>query len=446
MRKSIELRDKRAGLIKKARAIFDEADGENRELHAGEESRYDRLEKEIRAIDKDIDRLESLEAQERGLTEPISGQRPPRNTPDPPEWDEGIPFDGSSLRSRPAWESQYRSMNWDDETRAVRTPAADMESLQFLKAIISNDQAMLREIVERSHNQVEHRADLAVGIGAAGTGGGVVPVGFSNAIHLIMARAARLRRFCTVIPGGEFAQKVPVQTTRTVAAVHTEASDMEVGVTEPVFGSVTPEAVKLGAIIKFSRELIDDSPLALLNLVTQEIGEAIGTLEDLSILDGSVFTDSIFADVATGTATWTDATETLATLTTKYYELPSVSRARSVWLINEATAAVLTAITATDGRPMLQEFNPPPRTIDDVGGQVSSLLGRPVLVFPTGATGVPANEGFFGDLTGYSIYMRENLRVERSDAAYFETDQVGLRVSRRMDGVISQSARMLRFA
>ena len=50
-------------------------------------------------------------------------------------------------------------------------------------------------------------------------------------------------------------------------------------------------------------------------------------------------------NVATGTATWTDATETLATLTTKYYELPSVSRARATWLINEATAAVLTAIT-----------------------------------------------------------------------------------------------------
>ena len=213
-------------------------------------------------------------------------------------------------------------------------------------------------------------------------------------MQLILTRTARLRRFCNIIQGGEYNQKVPVQTTKTVAAVHSEAGDMATGVTEPVYGSVTPEAVKLGALVKFSRELLDDSPLALLNLVTRDIGEAIGELEDLSILDGATFTDSLFADVGTGTA-WTDATTTLATLDVNYYELPQRFRANATWIINEAAAAVLTAITATDGRPMLQEFNPAPRAIDDVGGQVGELIGRPVLVFPTGATGVPADEAFF---------------------------------------------------
>ena len=452
MRESIKLREKRADLIKEARGLFDKVDRENRSLSTSEENQYDKIDEEIRALDKKIDRLESLEGREKSLTESIPGQVIPHLTPDTTEWPDEpglpdcVPFYGSALRSRPAWEAQYRSQNWDKETRAVRTPAADWESLEFLKATVNNDQAMLREIASRSHNRMEKRADLATGIGAAGTGGGVVPVGFANAIELILTRTARLRKFCNIIPGTEFSQKVPIQTTKTVAAVHTEASDMATGVTEPVYGSVTPEAVKLGALIKFSRELLDDSPMALVSMVTREIGEAIGTLEDLSILDGATFTDSLFADVATGTATWTDATETLATLTTKYYELGSVFRAHGTWLINEASAAVLTAITATDGRPMLQEFNPPPRTIDDVGGQVSSLLGRPVLVFETGATGIPADEGFFGDLSGYSIYLRENLRAEVSRESDFDTDQAALRVSRRIDGVISQAGRMLRFA
>ena len=74
------------------------------------------------------------------------------------------------------------------------------------------------------------------------------------------------------------------------------------------------------------------------------------------------------------------------------------------------------------------------------------LLGRPVLVFPTGATGVPANEGFFGDVTGYSLYVREDFRAESSRDSAFDTDQVALRVSRRIDGIISQAGRMLRFA
>ena len=69
-----------------------------------------------------------------------------------------------------------------------------------------------------------------------------------------------------------------------------------------------------------------------------------------------------------------------------------------------------------------------------------------MLVFPTGATGVPADEGFFGDLSGYSIYDRESFRAESSRDSDFATDQVALRVSRRLDGAISQASRMLRFA
>ena len=345
----------------------------------------------------------------------------------------------------PAWEREYdlKRKSWDEETQAARTPENDLETQQWLRAVVTNDQAMLREISDRSHNQTHARADILEG----GTGAGLVPTALNEAVELIRVRAARLRPFCNVIMGGvEINRKVPVQTTKTVAAKFAEAADMTSGVTEPVYGSVTPAPVKIGALVEFSRELLDDSPLQLASLVTQDIGEAIATQEDLFVLDGANFSDSLFADVGTGSATWTDASETLATLTTKYYELSSVFRGMATWVINEATAAILTAITATDGRPMLQEFDAAPRTIDDVDGQVGTLLGRPVLVFPTGATGVPANEGFFGDLSGYTVYIREELRSEMSTDVSFKTDMVTVKISRRMDGILSQSGRMLRFA
>jgi HK97 family phage major capsid protein len=74
-----------------------------------------------------------------------------------------------------------------------------------------------------------------------------------------------------------------------------------------------------------------------------------------------------------------------------------------------------------------------------------SLLGNRLVVFPAGATGVPVNESVFGDLSGYTVYVRENLRAEVSRDSDFDTDQVALRVSRREDGILSQSGRMLRF-
>ncbi len=83
---------------------------------------------------------------------------------------------------------------------------------------------------------------------------------------------------------------------------------------------------------------------------------------------------------------------------------------RATWLINEAAAEVLTKITATDGRPLFTD------------------------------------EAVFGDLSGYTVYVRENFRAESSQDSNFATDQVALRVSRREDGILTQTGRMLRFA
>ena len=139
------------------------------------------------------------------------------------------------IYTTPGWERQYAEQNWDDETRRIRTPAADFESVEFIRAVSLNDQAKLREIADRPHNRAFHRADLATGIGAAGTGGGLVPVGFASAVQQIISETARLRQLCNIVVGGEFAVKVPQQTTKTVAAVHAEAADMGTGVTEPVY-------------------------------------------------------------------------------------------------------------------------------------------------------------------------------------------------------------------
>ncbi len=360
---------------------------------------------------------------------------------------------GSAGRTRPGWERAYERQKWTDEERRWRTPEHDKEGVDFLRAVATNDQAMLREIAARPHNRTYHaewfqRADLAEGtIASPGTGFGVVPVGFASAVETILARASRLRAFVNIVQGGEFAQKIPVQTAKTVAAKHAEAADMGTGVTDPTYGSVTPEAVKLGALVEFSRELVDDSPLALMNVVTQDIGEAIGTLEDVAILDGTTFGNSLFNTLTPhGSITWTDATETLATLIGKYYALGSVFRPRGTWVVNEAFAALVSAISGTGERQLFTEFAPPPTALDDVPGQTGVLIGRPVVVFPTGSTGVPANEGLFGDLSGFTLYIRENFRAEVSRDSAFRTDQIALRVSRREQGIVTQAGRMVLFA
>jgi HK97 family phage major capsid protein len=356
----------------------------------------------------------------------------------------------SAGRTNPAWERAYEGLHRrEPELKEWRTPEHDIEARDYLRAVLDNDQAMLREIADRPHNREAARewarADLAVGtIAAPGTAFGTVPVGFSNVIETIMARAARLTQRVNVVRGGQFAIKIPVQTTKTVAAKHAEAADMATGVTEPVYGSVTPEAVKLGALVKFSRELLDDSPIELLGAVTRDIGEALGTLEDASILDGTTFTNSLFNTLTPFVSPgWTDATESLSSIAAKYYQLDGVFRGRATWIINEAAAEALAVLTGTGERQLFTEFNPTPTAIDDLPGQTGVLMGRPVLVYPTGT--VPADEGFFGDLSGYTMYIREPFRAETTSQGDFDTDQVALKVARRVQGIVTQAGRMVLF-
>src|SRR5262245_36227631 len=93
---------------------------------------------------------------------------------------------GSAGRTAPGWEREYERQPWDEDTRRWRTPKHDLEGVEFIRAVVTNDQAKLREIADRPHNRAyqaewDHweRADLAIGtIGSPGTGFGAVPVGF----------------------------------------------------------------------------------------------------------------------------------------------------------------------------------------------------------------------------------------------------------------------------
>ena len=354
-----------------------------------------------------------------------------------------------AVRAPDSWARQYAhdTVSWEPKMREACPPAAAFEAVEWLRAMSVGDVAKCREINSRKHNQEFHaRQDLAIGLpGAVGTGGGLVPMGFANMVMTILQREARIRRLTTVITGSEYAKKVPNQTVKTVAAQHDEGADMSLGVTSPVYGSVTPEAVKLGALVTFSNELLADSPLATLSIVTTDVGEAIAKLEDESMLQSANFSNRIFPDLTQGTFAWNDGTINLAGLSSCYYELGAPYRSRAAWIINEAAADTLTTTTATDGRPMFVPFDPPPIAIDDVTGQMGKLLGRPCLVYPVGASGVPANQAAFGDFSGLVTYVREDLRAETSRDSHFSTDVTALRVSRRIDMIISQGVRMLRF-
>ena len=101
-----------------------------------------------------------------------------------------------------------------------------------------------------------------------------------------------------MIPTDQTSIKIPFEKTVPVPAFFAEAADMSAGVTDPDVEGKTLTPKKLGQVSYFSRELLDDTPLALVNLLAGRISHALGELEDKEIIDGSGFTQSLYLGLA----------------------------------------------------------------------------------------------------------------------------------------------------
>jgi len=345
---------------------------------------------------------------------------------------------GSAARARPGWEREYehaRRYQWTEEEKAVRTPEADWETCQFFQAVIANDQAMLREIEANQHRDGYERA-----MTSASGGAGLITTALSQQVSILNDRVQKMRNICNVVLTSDNAIAVPKVATTPVPAVFAEGADMSGG-TDPSVTKLTLTPVKIGQVIKMSTELSMDSPLATSSLLARLVAEGIGFAEDSNILDGALtdFTDNIFDDSTVSADTWVDASETLATVASKIYELPLDAIANASIVINVVAAEALAVVTGNE-RQVFLPFEQAPELLGQAEGGFGRILGKRVLVFPVAL--VPSNVAFIGDFTAYTIASRDEIRVVVDPNAFFANDQVGIHVSRRVDGGMSQATRI----
>jgi len=283
MSKILELREKRAKAWEGAKAFLDSKRGESGLLSGEDTATYERMETEVVALGKEIERLERQSAIDMELAKPTSA--PITNRPS-----SGISEDKTGRAS-----SEYKTSFWN----AIR----GRRNAEVLNAL---------------------------SIGTDSDGGYLVPNEFERTLIAALNDEDILRGLATVITTSSGERKIPVVATHGTAAwVEEEGVIPE---SNDTFGVVNLGAHKLATTIKVSEELLNDSAFNLETYIAREFARRIGRAEEQAFLvgDGVNKPTGLFTSAQIGVTAAASAAITLDEMLDLYHSLREPYRRNAV--------------------------------------------------------------------------------------------------------------------
>lgn len=387
MNKILELREKRAKAWDATKAFLDTKRGTDGLISAEDEATYNKMEADVVALGKEIDRLEKQAILDAELNAPMAN--PLTGKPANPK------LEGKTGRAT----DEYRKAFWN----AMRTRAGE-----GLDPIVRN----------------------ALQVGTDSEGGYLVPDEFERTLVEALEEENIFRRLANVITTASGDRKIPV-----VASKGTASWIDEEGVipeSDDSFGQVSIGAYKLGTMIKVSEELLNDSVFQLEPYISREFARRIGNKEEEAFFigDGSGKPTGILA--ATGGAqlgvTTAGATAiTLDEVLDLFYSLKAPYRNKSVFIMNDSTVKAIRKLKDGQGQYLWQP--------SIQAGTPDTILNRPLYT----SSYVPAIEAgaktiAFGDFSYYWVADRQGRVFKRLNELYAVTGQVGFVATQRVDG------------
>lgn len=379
-----ELYNRRAKLWEGAKAFLDSHRQENGTLSAEDDAAYAKMEEDIMALGKEIERAERAEAMEKALAMPV-------NTPIV-ERPDARPGDKKTGRAS----DEYASNFWN-----------------MMRSKASNEVIL---------NALEEGTDSE--------GGYLVPDEFERTLVQALEEENIFRGLAKVIRTSSGDRKIPVVATHGTAAwLDEEAAYTE---SDESFGQVSIGAHKLGTLIKVSEELLSDSAFDLESYIAAEFARRIGAKEEEAFFTGNGTGKPLGFLASTGGAQTGVTTAAAASLKADevidlFYSLKTPYRKKAVWIVNDATIKELRKLKLGTGEYLWQ----PALT----AGTPDMILGKPVKTsafMPTIEAG--AKTVAFGDFGYYWIADRQGRTFKRLNELFATTGQVGYLASQRVDG------------
>ena len=381
MSKILVLRDKRAKAWEAAKAFLDTKRGGDGLLSAEDTTTYEKMEADVVALGREIDRLERQAALDLELSRPT-------NTPITNK-----PTTGESKTGRAA--DDYKRAFWN-AMRGKRT--VDIQN--------------------------------ALQVGEDTEGGFLVPDEFERTLVGALEEENIFRQLANVITTSSGDRKIPVVASKGTASwVDEEGQILE---SDESFGQVSIGAFKLATMIKISEELLNDSVFNLESYIAREFARRIGTKEEEAFFlgNGSGRPTGILATTGGGQIGVTAAATAAITLDEMldlFYSLKSPYRKNATFVMNDATVKAIRKLKDSTGQylwqPSVKEATP------------DTILNRPLLTsayMPN--IEAAAKTVVFGDFSYYWVADRQGRVFKRLNELYAATGQVGFMATQRVDG------------
>lgn len=364
---------------------------EQRSFNGEEESKFNALSEEFDSARASIERLENLAKQESFLNERASALLP--------EEAKETSFKDTALEARAS-------------TQEAEQTRAENDFYEYLRS------GTLKSTLQR---------DLSAG--AADKGGVLIPTTLQTKIRNKLTETLIIYQIASHFASNNDVE-MPIGSDVTgFAWIDEKGAYPEL---DTAFDKLKISAYKIGGVIKLSAELLNDSPQNIENYITERTALYLRrTLEDTFINgDGKKKPTGLSVSAKEGLRLATAQGVTSDELVNFMFSLKAPYAQNACWLVSDDFAKAIYKLVDKQGRPL---FLPALSQ-----GAPETLLGKKMLRvsamdgFASGK--VPA---FFGDFKYYEIWTRKGMSFERINELFTLTDQIGVKVSQRLDAKLT---------
>lgn len=307
---------------------------------------------------------------------------------------------------------------------SMRKSEIEQVNLWF-KALLRKDYGAMLSVHQKLEPLIE---------GTNAEGGFLVPTVLYNTIVPLLEEEAVFRSRAFIIDmTGMKTNQLNIDGIATKPVVSWGSENAAKATSSATFNQIGLTPYLAAAIVPLSKQLRDDSPFNVVQIVSKLLAEALAKLEDAAFMNGNGTGRPTGINNYTFTGPNAGGALSYDHILAAYWRLPSPFRSKASWIMNSRTIEAISTLKDSNNRHLLLDSG----ILTEPG--IPALKGRPVLE----QNDCPSASIFFGDISAYWIGLKLPLTIDIADQAVvagvslWERNLIAVRIEERIDGELT---------